>query len=853
VLSKVIKIFIIAITVGVIIYYGLFYTQEAFKFIGWRESGSTGSSIVGPDSNLVFTKVDTADFVSRPFPSNGDRLLTINDSSATNAILNKNFSSPHPPGYEVSITYQSKNDTLRTVARSRPLKRYEVAIQVILMALRFFISICFLGVGIWAFVKRPDSGAVRSLTLFCFAMGAFPMTVVTMLNDSYASFSFSILKIMTTGMSILGLYFGAFWLNLQFLFPAPRDFIKRHPFWAYGLCYFFPTVIYIISTFTKGGIAGIILIGMILIQIGGGFYLLSRYHRQTKEPIEKRQTRLVLWGTGPGLIGFGLLIIIVVVASYWVAHLPETFLVGALIVVFLALLLSPISFAYAFGKYGLLEIEGRIKRGTRHFLIALGLLTVFYLLIYFSSEFTLEVLGIESRTPVLIIALVLAIGFAPAQRRLLAILDKWIYPERSRLKGMLNDFLRQSVATTDKKTFWNELESRLKVALKVDQVYPVLRAVNNGHFEHWSGAMTPFLKESVFIGAISRVGGRPVMRDELEAGGKTSFTSDEKDWFTTRQVALVLPMITRSELIGFLGVGLKSEKRDFEPADFDILQSLANQIAVATDNIILLEENVDKRRMEVELSIARKVQEGMLPHDLPATPGLEVATRCRFCTEVAGDYYDILDVGEGRTILAIGDVSGKGAGAALLMSNVQASLRTVIGIGRDQDDTGGAAVIKKTPMPDLSKIIRNINHLIYQNSQPDQFITFFAAVYDTGTGILDFVNAGHNMPLVVKTDGTIIELLDGGIFLGAVPDITYQKGTIKLDKGDLLFMYTDGLSEAGAQRDEMYGEERLKQFLLDNINLAPDLLLENLEKEVLKFLGDFQLGDDFTLVAAKVL
>jgi serine phosphatase RsbU (regulator of sigma subunit) len=853
VLSKAIKILVIIITAGVIIYYGLFYTTEALKFVSWRESGTIASLAAGPDSNLVFVRVDTADYVSRPFPAVGDRLLTINDSTATGDIIERYFNSPHPPGYEVGITFQSKNDTLRTVTRHQMLKQRQIVMQVILMALRFLISVCFLGTGIWAFVKRPDSGAVRSLALFCYAMGGFLMTGVNMINDSFSPISFPFMDIFTKGTNILALFFGAFWLNLQLLFPAPRDFIKRHPFWAYILCYLAPAVIYIQEEFARTGIGGFLLIAIIILQVGGGFYLLSRYHRLTKEPIEKRQTRLVLWGTGPGLSAFGLLLIIVIVVAHLGKRLPDHSLVWALTAVFLALLLSPISFAYAFGKYRLLEIEGRIKRGTRHFLIALGLLTVLYLLIYFSSEFMLEVLGVESRTPVLIIALLLAIGFAPAQRRLLGILDKWIYPERFRLKGMLNDFLRQSVATTDKKTFWNELENRLKIALKVDQVYPVLRAADNGHFEHWTGAMTPFKKESAFIGVISRVGGRPVMRDELEAGGKTSFTVEEKDWFSERQVALVLPMITRSELIGFLGIGLKSERSDFEPADFEILQSLANQIAVATDNIILLEENAEKRRMEAELSIARKVQEGMLPHNLPETPGLLVATRCRFCSEVAGDYYDVIDVGNGRTIMAIGDVSGKGAGAALLMSNVQASLRTVVDIEKDQDDTRGVDVIKKPPMPDLSKIIRNINQLIYRNSQPDQFITFFAAIYDTGTGVLDFVNAGHNLPLVVKKDGNIRELLEGGILLGAVPDIAYQKGTTKLEKGDLLFMYTDGLSEAGAQRGEMFGEERLKQFLLANLNLAPDLLLENLEKEVLEFLGDFQLGDDFTLVATRVL
>lgn len=850
-ISKAIKILIIVITICMVIFYGLFYTRDALKFVAFRKSGLLGSSIIGEDSKVILAKVDTADFVSRPFPAQGDQLLTINDTVAEIAIINQHFASPHPPGHEVKITYKSKGDTLRTMVRTRPLRRRQVAIQAVLMALRLLISVCFWGVGFWAFVKRPDSSAVRSLTLFCYAMGGFLMTSVSMINDSYTSLSFPLFVLLNNGMSLLAMFLGALWLNLQLLFPAPRDFIKRHPIWTYALCYIPPAAIYLISRISQNKILGILLILLITLQVSVGFFLLSRYHRRTKELIEKRQTRLVLWGTGTGLIGCGLFIMIALVASNWISRLPEIYIMGSLIILFLGLLLSPISFAYAFGKYRLLEIEGRIRRGTRHFLIALILLAIFYLLIYFSSEFMLEVLGIESRTPVLIIALALAIGFAPAQRWHLSVLDKWIYPERFRLKGMLNDFLQQSMVIADKKTFWNELENRLKVALKVEQVYPVLRAAGNGHFEHWTGKLTPFEKDSLFISTISRVGGRPVMRDELEAGGKMSFTIRERDWFNDNQVALILPMVARSELIGFLGIGLKSERQDFEPADFEILQSLGNQIAVATDNIILVEENAEKRRMEAELSIARKVQEGMLPHDIPNTPGLEVAALSRFCTEVAGDYYDVIDVGDGRTVLAIGDVSGKGAGAALLMSNVQASLRMAIGIEAPLPAAEGTATSASNQIK-LIEIVANINRLIYRNSQPEQFITFFVALFDPKTGRLDYVNAGHNPPLAIIGAGQIEALTEGGILLGAVPGMTYEQGTKQLASGDAIFLYTDGLSEAIDETDEMFGEKRISQFLLANLNREPQLLLERLEVEVAQFIGRMHLADDFTLLAARV-
>jgi sigma-B regulation protein RsbU (phosphoserine phosphatase) len=842
-LSKIIKFLILVITVVVVGYYGMFYFQEADKYLNYRSSGVVQSSLSGPDSNLVFTRVDTADFISRPYPNIGDRLLMISDTAVTSENLTKYFNSPNPPGAEIGITYLSNQDTLKTEVRTRPPSSSQLAAQTILMFMRFLISICYLAVGIWAFVKRPDSGAVQALVLFSFAMGCFMMTAVTMVGANYASNRIPILDTLAKIISGLVLYFGAFWLNLQLLFPSTRPIVKKHPIIIYSLCYLPLTILGFILIITKIQALGYPLIAIPIIQTAIGFIILGRFYGRTKEPLEKRQTRLVLWGSGIGLGVFGLFIVLVVVASSMILKMPEYYLIAALMIVFLGLLLSPLSFAYAFGKYRLLEIEGRIRRGTQQLLIGAALLIMFYLVVYFVSNFTLDILRIESRSPILISALILAIGFAPAQRRLLGVLNKRIYPERFRLKSMLDEFLSQSLNTSDKKVYWDGLENRLKTALKVDTIYPVIRTADKDQFRLRDNSATPFEPGSDFIGRITAMGGRPIMRDELEADKKGIFTESETDWLTNHNIALILPLITHSELIGFLCVGLKSEQQDFETADFEILKSLAIQIAISADNVLLLEENVEKKRMEAELSIARKVQEKMLPQNIPETPGFEIAATSRFCTEVAGDYYDVIDAADGRTILAIGDVSGKGAAAALLMSNVQASLRTAVGIESRATSNSGIR---------LADIVVNINRLIYQNSQPEQFITFFVALFDSKSKKLDYINAGHNPPLIVNRAGQIIELTEGGILLGIMPEMPYKLGSVQLNEGDILFLYTDGLSESTRADDEMFGEDRIKQFLIANNSLVPQALLEKLEQDVSDFIGDQHLGDDFTLIIAKV-
>jgi serine phosphatase RsbU (regulator of sigma subunit) len=855
--ARIIQITIVVIGLLLAAISTLFFIREATMVSSCRVSGTLSSRYyVRGQSTLEFLEVDSADFISPPYPRSGDTIVTIGDTAAVAAVWDKYFDFPHKPGMEVPIRFVSHGDTLSVMARTRLVKTSDLAGTGLIMILRFLLNVSYLALGFWAFFKRRESGAVRALTLFCFAMTSFLMSAVQLGIENYASFSIPHWSLLRSFLGAFSIFFGSFWLNLTILFPSPRRMMTDHPLWGYLLCYLPMTAVVILSIIFQTAALGTVAIALVTIQICTGFFLLGWRHFTSHDPLEKRQTRLVLWGSGVGLLSLAGLVILAVFAADWLRHLFTIYTTMMICGVFLALLLSPLSFAYAFGRYRLLEIEGRIRRGTRHLLTSIVLLAVFYLLIYAVGESLLSVLGVESRTPVLAAALALAIGFAPAQRRLMTLLDRWIYPERARLKGMLNDFIRGSLASADAEVFWTGLENRLKTALKVDSVYPVVRALGNGHFVHWRGGLTPFDLHSAFIGEISKTGGRPIMRDEMEASRRAILTTDESNWFGATRLALVLPMITRSELVGFLGIGFKSDEQDFEPADLEILQSLTSQIAVATDNLRLLEENVEKKRMEAELSIARKVQEGMLPHDLPITPGLDVAACSRFCTEVAGDYYDVIDMPDGKTVLAIGDVSGKGAGAALLMSNVQASLRTAIGVGSHPVEPPRDG----TPLPSqrgtdirLGELVASINCLICRNSQPDQFITFFVAIFDPVGLRLEYVNAGHNPPLVARADGTIEELTEGGLLLGALPDVPFSSGIVQVAEDDVVFLYTDGLSESMRSDEEMFGEERIKEFLVSNRTVPSEELLSRLEREVEVFLGDAQLGDDFTLVAASIL
>ena len=220
--------------------------------------------------------------------------------------------------------------------------------------------------------------------------------------------------------------------------------------------------------------------------------------------------------------------------------------------------------------------------------------------------------------------------------------------------------------------------------------------------------------------------------------------------------------------------------------------ALAQEVARLTTAIG--REMAQRERLNRELEIAREVQEHLFPQRLPPAPGLDYCGQCRPAREVGGDYYDFLELPGGRLGIAIGDVSGKGVGAALMMASLEASLRALAPVVQDPADLMG-----------------RVNSLVCQASAPNRYATLFYAEYDPAMRRLTYVNAGHNPPLVLRNGGgacQVLRLETGGPVIGLLPQ-AYQCGVFSLEAGDLIVLFTDGVSESMNARDEEWGEERL--------------------------------------------
>ena len=245
------------------------------------------------------------------------------------------------------------------------------------------------------------------------------------------------------------------------------------------------------------------------------------------------------------------------------------------------------------------------------------------------------------------------------------------------------------------------------------------------------------------------------------------------------------------------------------------------------------QERSRANQSEREWADARQTQQGMLPRALPQLPGFELAAAYRPAGALAGDYYDVLMLDSERALICIGDVAGKGMPAALVMSNLQASVK---------------AYAADTARP--VELCSRVNRILCENCEPGRFVTFFCGVLDTAKSTLTYVNAGHNPPLLARPNGSVLKLADGGPVLGEFPDWSAAQGHIALGPGDRLAFYTDGITEAEDETGQEFGEARVAEFLSRHREMSAADLHAHLLAEAVRYAGGTFTDDATLLVVA---
>jgi len=309
----------------------------------------------------------------------------------------------------------------------------------------------------------------------------------------------------------------------------------------------------------------------------------------------------------------------------------------------------------------------------------------------------------------------------------------------------------------------------------------------------------------------------------------------EWDAFRKRGLVLALPIRYQEENCGMLCLGPKMTGQPYEPGDIELLTALSNLAFVSIQNSYLVEEQIEKERLEQEMRLAREIQEGLQPRDLPRADNLEFAAVALASRHVAGDYFDVLSLDEYRLLFVIADVTGKGLPASLLMSNLQACIH----------------VMAPMAIP-LETAVAHANRVICGNTAYDKFITCFAGIYDARTRVFQYVNAGHNPPTMVRASGEIELLETGGLLLGVMQGMPYERGEVTFASGDVLAMFTDGVTEAMSPEGEEYEEKRLEPLLQEQRHDSAEAILETVKEALRVFTHDaITKSDDLTMIVLK--
>lgn len=345
------------------------------------------------------------------------------------------------------------------------------------------------------------------------------------------------------------------------------------------------------------------------------------------------------------------------------------------------------------------------------------------------------------------------------------------------------------------------------------------------------------------VGEVGEIRVSRNVMDEVVMRGKSVLTSDAQHdpRFASGTVVLqgirsvlAVPLGVSEKVFGIIYADSPIADGRFTEDHLKVLTTLASVAAIRVENARLAEARLQQERLERELQLAMEIQQRFQPTAPPSVPGYELQGISFPCYEIGGDYYDFIERDDGRLVIALGDVSGKGTAAALLMSSLHASVHAQAG----SHDS-------------LSETISAVNRYLADNIPANRFVTLFYAELDPASGALSFLNAGHNPPLIVHAAGTVEQLASGGLPLGIKRNAEYREGRTQMQMGDVLVIYSDGVTEAASPSGEEFGATRLYEVVSRNMDASAAGVRDRIESALTKFSQGTQAADDITLVIVK--
>uniref|UniRef100_A0A7V4XQR9 GAF domain-containing protein n=1 Tax=Acidobacterium capsulatum TaxID=33075 RepID=A0A7V4XQR9_9BACT len=566
--------------------------------------------------------------------------------------------------------------------------------------------------------------------------------------------------------------------------------------------------------------------------------------RAASSPDTRRRMRVLLSGMSVGL--GSLLIVFILLPDLGVnlgAHGMWLIYVGTAFFTF-----APASMVYVVLVERAMDVRVLVRAGTRYLLARTGIWVAQTLLIV-AAAYILVVPHAHTRGtaandwigPAIFVALVLGLRFV-ARKRAREWLDRKFFREAYNAEQVMTELSEEVLRFTETQPLLETVVRRIADTLHVENIALLLRSGESFQLQQAIGLpMDGTLTLTAHSSAVRRLAlsNEPARLSERRPDAWYLMAdSTERQTLDGLHAEVLLPVPGRQRLMGVMALGSKKSEAAYSKSDLRLLQMVASQTGLALEVSELVQslahEAAQRERTQREIEIAREVQERLFPQDAPSLLGGSLAGFCRPAQGVGGDYYDMIQLRDGRIGIAIGDVSGKGISAALLMASLRASLR-------------GLTLATHN---NFACLMEQMNGLVYEASAQNRYATFFFGAFDPKTRELECVNAGHNPPLILRGD-KVISIEASGPVVGLLPKAQYTEQRIPLEAGDLLLLYTDGISEAMTAREEEWGEERMIEAAREAARGSAAQILGAILQAADRFTAGAPQHDDMTLLVLK--
>ncbi len=558
----------------------------------------------------------------------------------------------------------------------------------------------------------------------------------------------------------------------------------------------------------------------------------DKYRDTSLTPGDRRRLKLLYFGTTAAMTP---LFLLTAYAAVFHHRLPDD---DDLALALFPLLIFPLTMAYVIVVHRAMDVRMVVRQGVQYALARRGIRMLQILVVSSVATVAAQALGSHASTPVrmtvIALGVILVLRIRPLSERLRLWLDRRFFREAYNAEQILSELSEQVRSILDARELLDTVARKISQSLHVDRIAVLLQegawyrpALANGY----GAPLDLALPADAPAVAQMRNSRAPMALNEDGTGA---------DGLEPLHAQLLLPLASRKELLGFISLGPKKSEEPYSASDTSLLRTVAAQTGMALENSRLSEaiasEMAQRELMSREIEIAREVQQRLFPQTMPEVPALQYAGYCRPARGVGGDYYDFLALSGGSLGIAIGDVSGKGIPAALLMASLQASVR-------------GQSLARGS---DVAGLMGNVNRLVFDASQSNRYATFFYCQFDPATRKLVYTNGGHNPPVALRGSDAI-PLDIGGPPVGLFREAQYEQAEAQLETGDLLVFFTDGISEAENAANEEWGQDALFATARACGGILPVEIIARIMQAADAFAAGAPQHDDMTLVVARVL